>query len=426
MPRHLFLFLTAVAILSAPSSAAAQKFLPQTIQFKGAPEYSDQEMLDAAGLKKGTALTIDEMKGHFQRLMDTGVFDNVSYKFDGVDLVYTVTPAALMYPVRIENLPLASGKEIDDKLHDRFPLYHGKVPPEGGLLESVRAALEEMLAAQGIKATVSVTPFGPIGAKTATALNFSIAAPPVLVGEIRLQGVSSAMQAKINSITGHASGTPFDTANSSIDLVHALETLYADQGFAAVKVHAASGAPVITPAAISIPYSVTIDEGKIYKLGSIQLPADSLVPQADIDKLSSSPTNAPSKGAALRAIWVLICSRYKDYGYLDCAVTPHPQLDDATATVNYTVDIDPGPVYHLALVKFENVSDDLRKLLMRNWQMLPGDPFSESYVANFIATVEKDDPILASTLFGVKINYDVHADPQTHGVNCVIRLGPPH
>ena len=58
------LFLTAIVLLASGLSAAAQKFLPKTIQFKGAPEYSDQELLAAAGLKKGTLLPIAEMKDH--------------------------------------------------------------------------------------------------------------------------------------------------------------------------------------------------------------------------------------------------------------------------------------------------------------------------------------------------------------------------
>ena len=91
-------------------------------------------------------------------------------------------------------------------------------------------------------------------------------------------------------------------------------------------------------------------------------------------------------------------------------------------TVNYDVAIDPGPVYHLAFVKFDNVSDELRSLLIKNWQMLPGDPFNEVYVASFIMTAQKNDPVLGRTLANVKANYNVTADPQTHDVNVVLHL----
>ena len=159
MKRTFFLLLTALVLFASTQPATAQKFQPKTIQFKGAPEYSDQELLAAAGLNMGTVLDFAEMKGHSQKLMDTGLFENVGFKFDGVDLVYTLVPTTNLYPVRLENLPLAPGKELDAALHQRFPLYHGKVPAEGGLTEQVRQALEDMLAAKGIKATVAAVPF---------------------------------------------------------------------------------------------------------------------------------------------------------------------------------------------------------------------------------------------------------------------------
>jgi len=42
MKRTSFLVLTAVVLFASSLPAAAQKFLPKTIQFKGAPEYSDK------------------------------------------------------------------------------------------------------------------------------------------------------------------------------------------------------------------------------------------------------------------------------------------------------------------------------------------------------------------------------------------------
>lgn len=423
MERPILLLLTATVLFAVSQPADAQKFLPKSIQFKGAPEYSDQELLDAAGLKKGTVLNVAEMKDHSQKLMDTGVFDTLSFKFDGQDLIYTLVPAITLLPIRLENLPLTPGKELDAKLHDRFPLYHGKVPSEGSLLDSVRGALEEMLASQGIKATVKAMPFGTPGTKNVTAMNFSIESPPVRVGTIQLDGISPEMLSGVKSVAQNVIGTPFDTENTEKNLEHIFELFYTDEGYAAVKVHVErSGNPVIAPDAIAIPYSVSIQEGRLYKLGSIHLPANALVTQEEIDKIIGSHGGTTAKGLTLRSIWYLISTRYKSKGYLDCAINPQPEFDEASGIVNYTMDIQPGPVYHLALVKFDNVSDELRRLLMRSWQMLPGDPFDLTYVSNFIVKAQKDDPALQRTLATVKVTYDVRADPQTRNVNVVIRL----
>jgi outer membrane protein assembly factor BamA len=422
MQRPFFLILCSLALLGAGLPAAPQKFQPKTIQFKGDPEYTDQELLAAAGLKKGGVFTSAEMNDHSKQLMDSGVFDNLTYKFDGVDLTYTLIPSSTLYPIRLENLPIAAGSELDAKLHERFPLYHGKVPSEGTLLDGVRATLEQMLAAQGIKATIATTPFGQAGTRNVSAINFSIASPQIRIGTLQLQGVSAAMMDRVKTIADKQTGTPFDTSNSAPNLEHAFTSFYSDDGYAAVKVHAdRSGDPVVTTNAVDIPYSIAIEEGHLYKLGAIHLPPDSLVSPAEIEKMTSSASGT-LKGPAVRNIWGLIVGRYHSKGYLDVAITPHPEFDEAASVVNYAVDLSPGPVYRLALLKFDNVSEDLRKLLMRNWQMFPGDPFDESYVASFIYKAQNADPVLMRTLSGVKVSYDVRADPTTHDVNLVIRL----
>ena len=367
-------------------------------------------------------ITSAEMNDHAKLLMDSGVFDNLTYKFDGVDLVFTMIPASLLYPVRLENLPLTPGPELDAKLHDRYPLYHGKVPAEGTLLEDVRGALQELLAAQGIKTSVTSLPFGTAGTRNISAMNFSIASPTVRVGTLEVTGVSAAMAAKIKAVADHATGTPFDTGNSAANLEHAFESFYGEEGYAGVQVHAVrSGGPVVSATAVDIPFSIGVTEGRIYKLGAIHLPADSLVTPAELDKLTTAQPGA-AKGVTVRSIWGLIAQRYHAKGYMDFAMTPHADLDDTTGIVNYTVELSPGAVYHLALLKFDNVSEELRKLLMRNWQMFPGDPFDETYVSGFIAKAQSSDPVLMRTLAGVKVSYNAQADPATRDVNLLIRL----
>jgi outer membrane protein assembly factor BamA len=425
MSRAYFLPFAAGLAACLCVTASAQKFLPKNIVFKGDPEYSDAELLAASGLKKGEALSVADMNGHFKQLMDTGMFDNVLYKFDGVDLLLQLTPATILYSIRLDNLPLAPGKDLDAQLRARFPLYHGKVPPQGGMLDGVQHALEDLLAAQGIKATVTVTPFGTPGTKDVSAMSFSVASPPILVGAIQLDGVSAEMQAKVKTVADHTTGTQFNTENSEQNLKDAFQSFYVENGYAAAKVQVSrSGAPVIASDSVAIPFSVSIQEGKVYKLGGVHLSSNDVVSQDEIDKivLGVGKYHTVIKATALRTVLANIAMRYKSKGYLDLNLTPHPQFDEAAGEVTYMVNADPGPVYHLAFVKFENVSDDLRKLLMRNWQMLPGDAFDESYVSNFVTNMQKSDPVLQRTLVGVKPTFDVRADPQTHEVNVVIRL----
>ena len=423
MRRPIFLFLAVMFVFAALRPAAAQKFLPKSIQFQGDSEYSDAELLAAAGLKKGVVLGYSEMQDFTQRLLATGAFLSVAFKFDGQDLIFTLTPSADLYPIRLENLPLTPGADLDAKLHEQVPLYHGKVPTEGGLTDEVRAALEKMLADEGLQATVVATSAADPFTHKATTVSYSITVPQVNVVVAHIDGVSDAFQTRVQAVLNKATKNPFGTMDSADNIERAVEQFYGDQGYAAAKVQVArSGAPALVSEAIVGPFAVQVEEGRVYTVTSIQLPPGTPVTQAEIDKALAPMPGGPPMGVRVRSIWALIASRYHNKGYLDCKVTPHASFKETEATVSYTVDVDPGAVYHLAFVKFDNVSDELRTRLIHYWEMLPGDPVDESYVANFITKVQQQDTALRQSLSGVKAKFDATANPNTHEVNLVIRL----
>lgn len=423
MPRPLFLHLSLWTILFASLPAISQQFKPKSIQFKGDPEHTDQELLDAAGLKKGTLLTAAEMGNHSKLLMDSGIFDNLTYKFDGQDLIFYLTPAEHLYPVKLENLPLTTGPELDSKLHQRLPLYHGKVPSEGTLLDDVRSALEEMLSSEGVQVSITATPSGQAGTRNVNAMSFSINSPPIHASVIQMEGIDAADQAKVKELLAVAAKLPFDTENSAGNLQRVLENFYHDRGYAEAKAKAIRlGNSVPDAGAISVPYSMRVEQGPIYKVGAVQLAPGTPVTQAEVDKILAPQPGGPAESVRFRSLLAFISTRYKSKGYLDCKIDAYPHFDRQAGIVNYTVEIAPGPVYHLGFVKFDNVSAQLRSLLMKSWQMLPGDPFDETYVANFVSNAQKSDPALLKTLTGVQAKFDVMADPQTREVNVAIRF----
>jgi outer membrane protein assembly factor BamA len=423
MRRSVFILLIALVVVGSAGLAPAQKFIPKTIQFQGDPEYSSAELLEAAGLKKGVVLSYSDMQDYSKRLLGSGVFASVAFKFDGLDLTFMLAPSPDLCVVRLENIPLVDGPDLDAKIHSQVPLYHGKVPNDGGIKEDVRAALEKLLAAQGIQATVAANTASDLSSHQVDAVDYSITAPQVAVGITHIEGVSAQFESKVEAVAARSAKNPFSTANSAANLERLIEQFYGDQGYAAAKVSVAeAGAPTLQSGTIVVPLSIQVQEGRVYQVSAIHLPPGTPFTQQEIDKALAPTTAGDVIGVRVRTVWTLISERYRAKGYLDCRVTPHPVFDDADATVSYNVDVDPGPVYHLAFVKFDNVTDEMRNLLIHNWEMMPGDAFNESYVATFVMKVQQQDPVLRRSLAGVKVAYNVMANPDTHDVNVVIRL----
>lgn len=426
MRRPVFALLAALVAVASAVSAPAQKFQPKSILFEGDPEYTNAELLAAAGLKSDAVLSYADMQDYSKRLLDSGVFASVAFKFDGQDLTFMLAPSTDLCTVRFENIPFAPGKDLDTEIHDRVPLYHGKVPTEGGINDDVRAALEKILAAEGLEATITAVTASDLSSHKVDAVSYSITTPPVMAAVTHIDGASIQLQSKVQAIAAEVLKNPYSTGSTTDNLARAIQQFYGDMGFAAAKVEAArAGNASLQSGVIVIPLSVHVEEGRIYQVAAVHLPPGTPVTQQEIDKTLAPSIGGQSIGIRLRSMWALIAERYHSKGNLDCKVTPHAVFNDADSTVSYNVDVDPGPVYHLGFVKFDNVSDDLRTLLIRNWQMLPGDPFDQSYVANFLIKAQQQDPVLARSLVGVKAEFNVMANPDTHDVNVLIRLEKP-
>jgi outer membrane protein assembly factor BamA len=340
------LLLTVVA-----TSARGQSPVLRSIHFEGAPGYSDAELMKAAGLKEGQSYSTDELQQRAKELIDTGIFEKVDYKFEGSKLNYSLSLVEESYPVVFGNVPLENGPALDERLHQRVPLYHGKVPVEGTLLEGVRRALEGILAGEGIHAHVIATPVGDEVRHNVIAIKFSIEAPAVRIGNVRFDGVSDWMRPQLQGIVARA-GKPFDSEKSADELEQQVADFYLDHGFAAVQVRAIwSGKPAFADGAIRVPFIVTVKEGRPYKLGTVQISPEIPIDSAEIGRLMAARATTIPESTFIGSLVSQLESMLKAKGYLKCRVIPQPQLDDAAGVANYVISAELGTLYHLEYVK---------------------------------------------------------------------------
>jgi outer membrane protein insertion porin family len=420
MPGATRSLLAGVLCLAAILPCAAQSFKPKTIQFKGADGYTDQDLMAATGLQPGMTLSGPDVNARTQKLMDTGLFEGMSYKFDGADLIFQLKPAAQLYSIRLENLPLAPGPELDAKLRQRVPLYRGSVPSEGALLDDIRTALEGVLKEQGIPATLITAPYGALGGKSASAISFTISSPQVLIGEI--QPDSGALDPDARKVLERVSGAAYDRTGSAAAIQRDIAEVYRDKGYLDIQAHATQLATLsIAPDAVHIPFRVSVSPGSLFKVTSIQLAPGMIVSQADFDKQAHTHPGDIASAEHIAENWRFIERQYHNHGYMKAQVTPAATLDHAAATVSYTVTAVPGAVYSMGKLTIENVSDDLRAGILKAWKMPEGAVFNEGAILSFFATRDVN-PQLERIFAVVKIKYTLHLNDDTHTVDTTIRL----
>lgn len=418
-----FTSLLTAAFVAVAAVGSAQEYQPKSIEFKGAPEYSDQELLAAAQLKPGMSLSVDAMKDHARILMDSGVFSAITFQFTGVDLRYVLTPSDSLLPIHFSNFPFAAGKDLDAKIHDRVPLYHGKVPAGSGLMEQVRAALEQILADQGIKATVeavaSATAPGSGGTET-----YSITSPPVVVGEIHPDSKSPALDPGADQILKKLAGQPYDLEGTPSQISTYLGNYYHDKGYLEAHAEPTPLSVHATADRIEIPFRVSISPGMQYHLGEIRFAPDLVASHADFDRQSRVHFGDTADGQRLTDDWQYIARQYHNHGYMQASIHPAPSFDRFKAMVSFDVTAVPGPVYTMGKLTIENVTDDLRAAILAAWKVPTGAVFNEGAIMSLFAvtTIGGPQSALERVFAAVNVRITQQQNDDAHTVDVTVRL----
>src|SRR5271155_737619 len=141
----------------APQASGAERKLV-AITATGSKRFSSADIAASSGLQIGFIAVDDDFKKAARRLAETGAFTDVDYTFsyssEGTKLALQVTDAAKFLPAHFEDFVWFSDEEIQKRLHERLPLFHGDLPVSGSLPDLASDVLQAMLVENNIPGLV--------------------------------------------------------------------------------------------------------------------------------------------------------------------------------------------------------------------------------------------------------------------------------
>src|SRR5215831_12954567 len=157
-----FLLTCAAFAQNAPqrkgASVSAYKII--RIGITGNSRYRTEQITQLLGLKVGDSAAEGDFQSAVQRLGDTGLFTDVSFKYSfssaGTEVDFQVKENDKLLPVRFDNLVWFSDQEWIEKIKAAVPLFQGELPGEGSLADTVADALQNMVAEHSTAARVEV------------------------------------------------------------------------------------------------------------------------------------------------------------------------------------------------------------------------------------------------------------------------------
>jgi outer membrane protein assembly factor BamA len=239
---RLFLRTLTLTCVCAAVPALAQYSLDKVV-FSGAAPYNDAELLAVAGIQPGQFAAQDSLKNAAQHLLDSGLFDDLQVDRAVAGKMLTVhfnlkpKPPAGLLAVSLENLVWFTPEELAQGIHQRVPLYHGAISDAGNMADLIQAALEQMLAAKGVKATLTHSVVEPTNQHPMRVVDYKVEQPAPRVTALEATIVSQSPEALADAkVTLPKNGMSYNEGLTGLTIEDFLLRPARSAGYVAAKV----------------------------------------------------------------------------------------------------------------------------------------------------------------------------------------------
>lgn len=415
----------ATLLLLTPFAHAHAQYSIASVTFKHAGPYTTPELLAASGLETGQLLNQNSLGDAAQRLLNTGLFSDTTIDYTGTGLrrgiVVDLKPIPLdkLLPASFENFVWFTPEELTAGIHAHVPLYRGVASDAGTLPDDIQAALQQMLAAKGITATLSHAIIEPTNLHPHLTVNFKVDSPRIVLANVNITGIPDALKPDTDQSLHHLEGAQYNEGLTGVTVEDIVLIPAYSAGYLNAKLHDIQRSLTPTSSGIAVTYTATLVPGDAYKVSTITWAPTPAYSAADFARDTKLHPGDPASDSALRQTEAAISRTYLRQGYMDVYVLPNPVTDAGAHTVAYTFTAVPGAVYRLHTVTVNGLPDSARTLFLCNWPMKPGDPYSDLAVADHLAKYVAQ-PVFRQYDAGFK----AIGDPQTHLVDLTLTFTP--
>jgi outer membrane protein assembly factor BamA len=147
--NHL-LILGFVFAVAATFTVAQDKRVIGRIEFEELKQIAAEEALATSGLKPDQPFKVEEVDAAAQRLLDSGIFKQLSYRTRTVGNKVTITFQVQEarggdLPVVFDNFIWFSEEQLLDAVRKEVPTFTGRAPNVGKMPEAITRALQQLL-----------------------------------------------------------------------------------------------------------------------------------------------------------------------------------------------------------------------------------------------------------------------------------------
>jgi outer membrane protein insertion porin family len=397
-----------------PAPAAATTTTPPetawpiaSINVQGNRYYTAAQILAVTDLHIGQKAGKPEFEAARERLLVTGAFDNVGYRYapakegKGYDATFEVSEIGQMYPMRFEDLP-ASDTELRAWLKKKDPLFGEKMPPTKPVLDRYVRWISEYLAPKNYHEPL-IGKLTPDASPDLTVV-FRPAKPRPNVARVKFTNTGDLPAGMLQTaMYGVAIGIPYVEPAFRVLLENAVRPLYEARGMIRVTFPKIETEPAKDVDGVDV--TVQVEQGSVYKLGRVSF-SGAGSSEEEFPKLANLKSNQPVNFDQVKAAQSRIAEMLRRGGYMQAGSEVKRAVHDADHTVDLTFQIQPGPRFSMGTLTIVGLDIESEPVIRKMWGLQTGKPFNVDYPERFLNRVKEDGVFdnLKNTRAETKVN----------------------
>ena len=423
------LFMFQPARAQQPQQQPAQSIKLDRIEFKGLDRVKEPEALEKSGLAVGQSVDIDAVEAAANRLLESGLFVNLSYKLKGTTdksvLTFEVVERRWTMPVSFDNFVWFTDEELAAAVRRRFPAFDGTAPESGGVTDQIKQALEELLRERKVEGSVEYTLSESPATRRVEHL-FSVKGPGLRVCKLSYAGARAVPEELLVTKSGGIFDNDYSRAYAAGFVESSLLPLYHEKGYLRASFGPPKVAPEASPECKGVAVNFTIDEGSIYVWDKASWEGAAGLTAQELDAALGMRSREVANAVKIAGGLARVRRAYGRKGYLGVRIKPETQFDDTGRSVSYRFGVTEGPQYRMGELVVTGLDEVSVNNLRGRWRLLPREVYDEGYVDEFekkaVTEFVREAARAGNPIPGLKLQTKISPDHQKHVVNVTLNF----
>ena len=364
----------------AASSYAQGVDIVGSIQVRGNKRVVDSTILYYIKTKKGEPISRSQIRKDIEQIYSLGQFRDVRVEthpsVDGLNVIFIVEEISSVGDITL----LGNGEVSEDDIREKLTIKRG-MTFQDHLLQEVKEQVTLLYHDKGFF-FVDVDTDTKLSSENLTNINIRIReGKKVKIKNIHFVGNKRLSTEDLRDQMETQAATWLSWLDESgiykkdilkLDMLR-LEGYYQNHGF--IRARVLEHEIKINKRKKAIHIVVSVEEGPQYKVGAIEVQSDDTLTEAEIRKAMKTKKNRVYDVSQVREDVLSISDLYSRQGYAYADVTPKTKINDASRTVDLSIQIDKGRKVYVGEISVAGNTRTLDSVVRREFRLKEGELF---------------------------------------------------